>query len=90
MEKKAEDKERLRGNIAEPAEDTAPPVENVVVTEIEGAENEVQTEEGDQAEVELENKTVSEETTTKEEEPSDDDCMETRVTPVGCITLVSE
>ena len=35
MKKKEEDKEWLRGKIVEP-EDTPPPVENVVVTEMEG------------------------------------------------------
>ena len=52
-------------------------MENVVVTEIEGAENEDRTEEGEQAGVEIENKSLAEEKPAKEEEPSFDDCMET-------------
>ena len=63
MKKKEEDKEWLRGKIVEP-EDTPPPVENVVVTEMEGEENVEQTEEGEQAGVDKEDKAVA---------PSDDD-----------------
>ena len=89
MKKKEQNKERLRGKTGV-TEDTPPPVENVVVTEIEGAENEDRTEEGEQAGEEIEDKTVAEEKPAKEEDPSEDDYMETHDTPVGCITLVSE
>ena len=89
LKKQEEEKERLRGQIIEP-EDTPPAVENVVVTEMEGEENVDQTEEREQAEVDIEEKTVAEEKPAKEEEPSEDDSTESRVTPVGCITLVSE
>ena len=89
LKKKEDDKERLRGQTVEP-EDIPPTVENVVVTEVEGEENEDQTEVGEQAGVEIEDEDVAEENTAKEENPSEDNYMESNVTPVGCITLVSE
>ena len=89
LKKKEDNKERLRGQTVEP-EDIAPTVENVVVTEMEGEENVEQTEEGEQAGVEIEDEDVAEEKPAKEEKPSEDNYMESNVTPVGCITLVSE
>ena len=60
LKKKEDNKERLRGQTVEP-EDIAPTVENVVVTEMEGEENVEQTEEGEQAGVEIEDEDVAEE-----------------------------